>query len=202
MIPFFKGVSIPLGIWGFIVLSYFVIVGTSNAVNLTDGLDGLAILPSALVGVALGIFAYVVGRVDYAAYLYFPHVPGAGEVTVVGAALIGAGLGFLWYNAYPAQVFMGDVGALALGGALGTMAIISRQELVLFIMGGVFVMETLSVMIQVVYFKATHGKRFFRMAPIHHHFEMKGWAETQVVVRFWIITIVLVLIGLSTLKIR
>lgn len=202
LIPFFKGVSIPLGIWGFIVLSYFVIVGTSNAVNLTDGLDGLAILPSALVGVALGIFAYVVGRVDYAAYLYFPHVPGAGEVTVVGAALIGAGLGFLWYNAYPAQVFMGDVGALALGGALGTMAIISRQELVLFIMGGVFVMETLSVMIQVVYFKATHGKRFFLMAPIHHHFEMKGWAETQVVVRFWIITLVLVLIGLSTLKIR
>lgn len=202
LIPFLKGVSIPIGIWGFIVLSYFVIVGTSNAVNLTDGLDGLAILPSALVGVALGIFAYVVGRVDYASYLLFPYVPGAGEVVVVGAALIGAGLAFLWFNAYPAQVFMGDVGALALGGALGTMAIITRQELVLFIMGGIFVMETLSVILQVVYFKATHGKRLFRMAPLHHHFEMKGWKETQVVVRFWIITIVLVLIGLSTLKIR
>ena len=170
--------------------------------NLTDGLDGLAILPSALVGIALGIFAYVVGRVDYVAYLNFPYVPGAGEVVVVGAALIGAGLGFLWYNAYPAQVFMGDVGALALGGALGTMAIITRQELVLFIMGGVFVMETLSVILQVSYFKITHGKRIFLMTPIHHHFEMKGWKETQVVGRFWIITIVLVLIGLSTLKIR
>lgn len=202
MIPFLKGVSLPIGIWGFIILSYFVIVGTSNAVNLTDGLDGLAILPSALVGVALGIFAYVVGRVDYASYLLFPYVPGAGEVVVVGAALIGAGLAFLWFNAYPAQVFMGDVGALALGGALGTMAIITRQELVLFIMGGVFVMETLSVILQVGYFKLTHGKRIFLMAPLHHHFEMKGWKETQVVVRFWIITIVLVLIGLSTLKIR
>ena len=202
LIPFFKNVSLPIGIWGFIILSYFVIVGTSNAVNLTDGLDGLAILPSALVGIALGIFAYVVGRVDYAAYLNFPYVPGAGEVVVVGAALIGAGLGFLWYNAYPAQVFMGDVGALALGGALGTMAIITRQELVLFIMGGVFVMETLSVILQVSYFKITHGKRIFLMTPIHHHFEMKGWKETQIVVRFWIITIVLVLIGLSTLKIR
>lgn len=202
MIPFLKGVSIPIGIWGFIILSYFVIVGTSNAVNLTDGLDGLAILPSALVGVALGIFAYVVGRVDYANYLLFPYVPGAGEVVVVGAALIGAGLAFLWFNAYPAQVFMGDVGALALGGALGTMAIITRQELVLFIMGGIFVMETLSVILQVGYFKLTHGKRIFLMAPLHHHFEMKGWKETQVVVRFWIITIVLVLIGLSTLKIR
>lgn len=202
LIPFLKGVSLPIGIWGFIVLSYFVIVGTSNAVNLTDGLDGLAILPSALVGIALGIFAYVVGRVDYASYLNFPYVPGAGEVVVVGAALIGAGLGFLWYNAYPAQVFMGDVGALALGGALGTMAIITRQELVLFIMGGVFVMETLSVILQVGYFKMTHGKRIFLMTPIHHHFEMKGWKETQVVVRFWIITIVLVLIGLSSLKIR
>lgn len=202
LIPFLKGVSIPIGIWGFIILSYFVIVGTSNAVNLTDGLDGLAILPSALVGVALGIFAYVVGRVDYANYLLFPYVPGAGEVVVVGAALIGAGLAFLWFNAYPAQVFMGDVGALALGGALGTMAIITRQELVLFIMGGIFVMETLSVILQVGYFKITHGKRIFLMAPLHHHFEMKGWKETQVVVRFWIITIVLVLIGLSTLKIR
>ena len=162
----------------------------------------MAILPSALVGIALGIFAYVVGRVDYASYLNFPYVPGAGEVVVVGAALIGAGLGFLWYNAYPAQVFMGDVGALALGGALGTMAIITRQELVLFIMGGVFVMETVSVILQVGYFKMTHGKRIFLMTPIHHHFEMKGWKETQVVVRFWIITIVLVLIGLSSLKIR
>lgn len=202
LIPFLKGVSIPIGIWGFIILSYFVIVGTSNAVNLTDGLDGLAILPSALVGVALGIFAYVVGRVDYASYLNFPYVPGAGEVVVVGAALIGGGLGFLWYNVYPAEVFMGDVGALALGGALGTMAIITRQELVLFIMGGIFVMETLSVILQVGYFKLTHGRRIFLMTPIHHHFEMKGWKETQVVVRFWIITIVLVLIGLSTLKIR
>lgn len=202
LIPFLKNVSIPIGIWGFIVLSYFVIVGTSNAVNLTDGLDGLAILPSALVGIALGIFAYVVGRVDYANYLNFPYIAGAGELVVIGGALIGAGLGFLWYNAYPAQVFMGDVGALALGGALGTMAIITRQELVLFIMGGIFVMETLSVMIQVSYFKITHGKRIFLMTPIHHHFEMKGWKETQVVVRFWIITIVLVLIGLSTLKIR
>ena len=155
-----------------------------------------------MVGVALGIFAYVVGRVDYANYLLFPYVPGAGEVVVVGAALIGAGLAFLWFNAYPAQVFMGDVGALALGGALGTMAIITRQELVLFIMGGIFVMETLSVILQVGYFKLTHGKRIFLMAPLHHHFEMKGWKETQVVVRFWIITIVLVLIGLSTLKIR
>jgi phospho-N-acetylmuramoyl-pentapeptide-transferase len=202
LIPFFKSVTLPLGIWGFIILSYFVIVGTSNAVNLTDGLDGLAILPSALVGSALGIFAYVVGRVDYASYLLFPYVPGAGELLVVGSAIMGAGLAFLWFNAYPAQVFMGDVGALALGGALATMAIITRQELVLFIMGGVFVAETLSVIIQVSYFKFTHGKRIFLMAPIHHHFEMKGWKETQVVVRFWIISFVLVLIGLSTLKIR
>lgn len=202
LIPFFKSVTLPLGIWGFIILSYFVIVGTSNAVNLTDGLDGLAILPSALVGSALGIFAYVVGRVDYASYLLFPYVPGAGELLVVGSAIMGAGLAFLWFNAYPAQVFMGDVGALALGGALATMAVITRQELVLFIMGGVFVAETLSVIIQVSYFKFTHGKRIFLMAPIHHHFEMKGWKETQVVVRFWIISFVLVLIGLSTLKIR
>ncbi len=202
IIPYLKGVSIPLGIWGFIFLSYFVIVGTSNAVNLTDGLDGLAILPSALVGVALGIFCYAVGRVDYAEYLLLPHVPGAGEVIVVGSALIGAGLAFLWFNAHPAEVFMGDVGALALGGALGTMAIISRQELVLCIMGGIFVAETMSVIIQVLYFKATHGKRIFLMAPLHHHFELKGWKETQVVTRFWIITIVLVLIGLSSLKIR
>lgn len=202
LVPFFKSISLPLGIWGFIVLSYFVIVGTSNAVNLTDGLDGLAILPSALIGSALGVFAYVVGRTDYAGYLLFPYVPGAGELLIVGSAIMGAGLAFLWFNAYPAQVFMGDVGALALGGALGTMAIITRQELVLFIMGGVFVCETLSVIIQVLYFKATHGKRIFLMAPLHHHFEMKGWKETQVVVRFWIISFVLVLIGLSTLKIR
>ncbi len=202
VIPYLKGVSIPLGVWGFVFLSYFVIVGTSNAVNLTDGLDGLAILPSALVGVALGIFCYAVGRVDYADYLLLPHVPGAGEVIVVGAALIGAGLAFLWFNAHPAEVFMGDVGALALGGALGTMAVISRQELVLCIMGGIFVAETMSVIIQVLYFKATHGKRIFLMAPLHHHFELKGWKETQVVTRFWIITIVLVLIGLSSLKIR
>lgn len=202
LIPFFKSISLPLGIWGFIILSYFVIVGTSNAVNLTDGLDGLAILPIVLVGSALGIFAYCVGRVDFASYLLFPYVPGAGELLIVGSAILGAGLAFLWFNAYPAQVFMGDVGALALGGALGTMAIIARQELVLFIMGGVFVVETLSVIIQVLYFKATHGKRIFLMAPLHHHFELKGWKETQVVVRFWIISFVLVLIGLSTLKIR
>ncbi|MCD8340469.1 MAG: phospho-N-acetylmuramoyl-pentapeptide-transferase [Burkholderiales bacterium] len=202
LIPFFKDASVPLGIWGFIILSYFVIVGTSNAVNLTDGLDGLAILPSALVGVALGVFAYAVGRADYAEYLLLPYVPGAGEVVVVGSALIGAGLAFLWFNAHPADVFMGDVGALALGGALGTMAIISRQELVLFIMGGIFVAETVSVILQVGYFKLTHGKRIFLMAPLHHHFELKGWGENQVVVRFWIITIVLVLVGLSSLKIR
>lgn len=202
LIPFFKTISLPLGIWGFILLSYFVIVGTSNAVNLTDGLDGLAILPSALVGSALGVFAYCVGRVDYANYLLFPYIPGAGELLIIGATIMGAGLAFLWFNAYPAQVFMGDVGALALGGALGTMAIIVRQELVLFIMGGVFVAETLSVIIQVLYFKITHGKRIFLMAPLHHHFELKGWKETQVVVRFWIISFVLVLIGLSTLKIR
>ncbi len=202
IVPFFKGVAYPLGIWGFIILTYLVIVGTSNAVNLTDGLDGLAILPAAMIGAALGVFAYVVGRADFARYLLFPYIPGAGEVVIICAAIAGAGLAFLWFNAYPAQVFMGDVGALALGGALGTIAVITRQEIVLFIMGGVFVMETLSVMLQVAYFKWTGGKRIFLMAPLHHHYELKGWKETQVVVRFWIITIVLVLIGLSTLKLR
>lgn len=202
IVPFFKGVAYPLGIWGFIILTYLVIVGTSNAVNLTDGLDGLAILPAAMIGAALGIFAYVVGRADFARYLLFPYIPGAGELVIICAAIAGAGLAFLWFNAYPAQVFMGDVGALALGGALGTIAVITRQEIVLFIMGGVFVMETLSVMIQVLYFKWSGGKRIFLMAPLHHHYELKGWKETQVVVRFWIITIVLVLIGLSTLKLR
>ncbi len=202
IIPFFKHFAYPLGIFGFIALTYVVLVGTSNAVNLTDGLDGLAILPCVLVGSALGVFAYVVGRVDYAHYLLFPYIPGAGELVVVCAALAGAGLAFLWFNAYPAQVFMGDVGALALGGALGTVAVITRQELVLAIMGGIFVVETLSVMIQTTYFRYSGGKRIFLMAPIHHHFELKGWKETQVVTRFWIITFVLVLIGLSTLKIR
>lgn len=201
-VPFFKQIAFPFGIWGFMLLTYIVIVGTSNAVNLTDGLDGLAILPCVMVGSALGIFAYVVGRPDYASYLYFEYIPGAGELVVVCAALAGAGLAFLWFNAYPAQVFMGDVGALALGGALGTIAVITRQEIVLAIMGGIFVVETLSVMIQTVYFRLSHGKRVFLMAPIHHHFELKGWKETQVVVRFWIITFILVLIGLSTLKIR
>ena len=202
IIPFFKHFAYPLGIFGFIALTFIVIVGTSNAVNLTDGLDGLAILPAAMVGSALGIFAYVAGRVDFAHYLFFPYIPGAGELVVICAALAGAGLAFLWFNAHPAQVFMGDVGALALGGALGTVAVITRQEFVLAIMGGVFVVETLSVMIQTVYFRLSGGKRIFLMAPIHHHFELKGWKETQVVTRFWIITFILVLIGLSTLKIR
>lgn len=202
IIPFFKHFAYPLGIFGFIALTFIVIVGTSNAVNLTDGLDGLAILPAAMVGSALGIFAYVEGRVDFAHYLFFPYIPGAGELVVICAALAGAGLAFLWFNAHPAQVFMGDVGALALGGALGTVAVITRQEFVLAIMGGVFVVETLSVMIQTVYFRLSGGKRIFLMAPIHHHFELKGWKETQVVTRFWIITFILVLIGLSTLKIR
>jgi phospho-N-acetylmuramoyl-pentapeptide-transferase len=201
IVPFFKTVSYPLGVWGFIALTYCVIVGTSNAVNLTDGLDGLAIMPTVMVGGALGIFAYVIGNTIFARYLGFPYIPGAGELTVICGALAGAGLGFLWFNAYPADVFMGDVGALALGGALGTIAVIVRQEIVLFIMGGVFVVETLSVMIQVISFK-TRGKRVFRMAPIHHHFELKGWKENQVVVRFWIITMLLVLFGLSTLKLR
>ena len=201
IVPFFKQVSYPLGVFGFIALSFFVIVGTSNAVNLTDGLDGLAIMPTVMVGAALGIFAYVQSRADFATYLFLPHIPGAGELTVICGAIAGAGLGFLWFNAYPADVFMGDVGALALGAALGTIAIIVRQEIVLFIMGGVFVVETLSVMIQVASFKLT-GRRVFRMAPLHHHYELKGWKENQVVVRFWIITMMLVLVGLSTLKLR
>ncbi|MEI7968971.1 MAG: phospho-N-acetylmuramoyl-pentapeptide-transferase [Betaproteobacteria bacterium] len=201
IVPFFKFVAYPMGVFGFIALTYFVIVGTSNAVNLTDGLDGLAILPTVMVGSALGVFAYVAGNVLFAKYLGFPHIPGAGELTVFCGALAGAGLGFLWFNAYPAEVFMGDVGALALGAALGTVAVIVRQEIVLFIMGGVFVVETLSVMLQVASFKLT-GKRIFRMAPLHHHYELKGWKENQVVVRFWIITMLLVLFGLSTLKLR
>jgi phospho-N-acetylmuramoyl-pentapeptide-transferase len=202
IVPFFKHVAYPLGVFGFIVLTYLVIVGTSNAVNLTDGLDGLAIMPAVMVGGALGIFAYVTGHSGFSKYLLFPYIPGAGELTVFCAALAGAGLGFLWFNAYPAEVFMGDVGALALGAALGTVAVIVRQEIVLFIMGGVFVAETVSVMAQVLYFKATGGKRILRMAPLHHHYELSGWKETQVVVRFWIITIMLVLFGLSSLKLR
>ena len=201
IVPFFKTMSYPLGVWGFIALSFFVIVGTSNAVNLTDGLDGLAIMPTVMIGGALGIFAYVMGNAIFARYLGFPHIPGAGELAVICGAIAGAGLGFLWFNAYPADVFMGDVGALALGAALGTIAIVVRQAIVLFIMGGVFVVETLSVMIQVASFKAT-GRRVFRMAPLHHHYELKGWKENQVVVRFWIITMLLVLFGLSTLKLR
>ena len=202
LIPCFKDIALPLGLVGFMVFTYVVIVGSSNAVNLTDGLDGLAILPSVMVGGALGIFAYVVGRPDYAGYLILPYIPGAGELVVIAGGLLGAGLAFLWYNAHPAQVFMGDVGALALGGCPGTMAVLTRQELVLAVMGGIFVVETLSVMIQTVYFRLSHGKRIFLMAPVHHHFELKGWKETQVVTRFWIITMILVLIGLSTLKIR
>ena len=200
IVPFLKDISIPLGA-GFIVLTYLVIVGTSNAVNLTDGLDGLAILPTVMVGGALGIFAYLSGHVTFAQYLFIPSVPGVGELIIFCGAMVGAGLGFLWFNTYPAQVFMGDVGALALGAALGTVAVIVRQEIVLFIMGGVFVVETLSVVIQVASFKLT-GKRVFRMAPIHHHFELKGWPEPRVIVRFWIITVVLVLVGLATLKLR
>ena len=207
IVPFFKNVAYPLGVFGFIVLTYLVIVGTSNAVNLTDGADGLAIMPSVLVGSALGIFAYAAGNAVFARYLLIPHIPGAGELTVFCAAIAGAGLAFLWYNAYPAQVFMGDVGALALGAALGTVAVIVRQEIVLFIMGGVFVVETLSVMVQVGYFKYTkrrygEGRRILRMAPLHHHFEVGGVKESQVVVRFWIVTMMLVLFGLSTLKLR
>ena len=201
IVPFFKTVSYPLGVWGFIVLSYCVIVGSSNAVNLTDGLDGLAIMPTVMVGAALGIFAYVTGRADFSSYLFLPHIPGAGELTVFCAAIAGAGLGFLWFNAYPAEVFMGDVGALGLGAALGAIAVIVRQEIVLFVMGGVFVIETLSVVIQVISFKLT-GRRVFRMAPLHHHYELKGWKENQVVVRFWIVTMLLVLFGLTTLKLR
>ena len=207
LIPFMKEVSYPLGMMGFIILSYLVIVGSSNAVNLTDGLDGLVIMPVILVGAALGAFAYVMGNAIYAKYLLFPYIPGAGELMIFCGAMGGAGLAFLWYNTHPAQVFMGDVGALALGGALGTIAVIVRQEIVLFVMGGIFVAETLSVMLQVFWFKLTkkhfgEGRRIFRMAPLHHHFELGGWKETQVVVRFWIITILLVLIGLSSLKLR
>jgi len=202
IVPFFKNVAYPLGVFGFITLSWFVIVGTSNAVNLTDGLDGLAIMPAVMVAGGLAVFAMVTGRVDYSRYLLFPYIPGAAELTVICGALVGAGLGFLWFNAYPADVFMGDVGALSLGAALGAVAIIVRQEIVLLIMGGVFVAETLSVMIQVVYFKWSGGKRVFRMAPLHHHYELSGWKESQVVVRFWIITMMLVLFGLSTLKLR
>ena len=202
IVPFFKNIAYPLGVFGFITLSYFVIVGTSNAVNLTDGLDGLAIMPAVMVAGGLAVFAMVTGRVDYSRYLLFPYIPGAAELTVFCGALVGAGLGFLWFNAYPADVFMGDVGALSLGAALGTVAVIVRQEIVLFIMGGVFVAETLSVMLQVLYFKWSGGKRIFRMAPLHHHYELSGWKESQVVVRFWIITMMLVLFGLSTLKLR
>jgi len=199
-VPFFKHFVVPLGVL-FIPLTYFVIVGSSNAVNLTDGLDGLAIMPSVLVGTALGVFAYAAGNSIYAPYLGIPYVAGSGELLVFCAALAGAGLGFLWFNTYPAQVFMGDVGALALGAALGLVAVAVRQELVLFIMGGVFVVETVSVIIQVASYKMT-GRRIFRMAPLHHHFELKGWAEPKVIVRFWIITVILVLIGLASLKIR
>lgn len=199
-LPFFKHVLIPLGVL-FVPLTYLVIVGSSNAVNLTDGLDGLAIMPSVLVAGALGVFAYASGNVVFSNYLGLPYIAGAGEILVICAAMFGAGLGFLWFNTYPAQVFMGDIGALALGAALGVIAVIVRQEIVLFIMGGVFVMETVSVILQVASFKL-RGKRIFRMAPIHHHFELKGWAEPKVIVRFWIITVVLVLMGLATIKLR
>jgi phospho-N-acetylmuramoyl-pentapeptide-transferase len=201
IVPFLKTVVYPFGVIGFCVLTYLVIVGASNAVNLTDGLDGLAALPTVLVAAALSIFAYIAGHAVFSRYLGLPFIPGAHEVTVYCAAICGACLGFLWFNAYPAQVFMGDVGALALGAVLGTVAVIVRQEIVFFIMGGLFVMEALSVMIQVGSYKLT-GKRVFRMAPLHHHYELKGWKETQVVVRFWIITMMLVLIGLSTIKLR
>ena len=207
MVPFFKTVSYPLGVFGFIILTYLVIVGTSNAVNLTDGLDGLAIMPVVMVGSALGVFAYVVGRADFSRYLLLPHIPGAGELLIFCAAMAGAGLAFLWFNTHPAQIFMGDVGALALGGALGTIAVIARQEIVLAIMGGIFVVEALSVMMQVTWFKFTKkrfgtGRRILKMAPLHHHFEKSGWTETQVVVRFWIITMLLCLVGLASLKLR
>ena len=207
MLPFFKEVSYPLGVFGFVILTYLVIVGSSNAVNLTDGLDGLAIMPVVMVGSALGVFAYVTGSSIYSRYLFFPYIPGSGELLIFCAAMAGAGLAFLWFNTHPAQVFMGDVGALALGGALGTIAVIVRQEIVLAIMGGIFVVEALSVMAQVSYFKYTkrkygEGRRILKMAPLHHHFEKSGWRETQVVVRFWIITMLLCLLGLSTLKLR
>jgi len=207
MLPFIKTISYPLGVFGFIILTYFVIVGASNAVNLTDGLDGLAIMPVVMVGGALGVFAYVTGSSVYSKYLLFPYIPGAGELLVFCSAMAGAGLAFLWFNTHPAQVFMGDVGALALGGALGTIAVITRQEIVLAIMGGIFVAEALSVMLQVSWFKFTRkrfgkGRRILKMAPLHHHFEKSGWTETQVVVRFWIITMLLCLIGLASLKLR
>jgi phospho-N-acetylmuramoyl-pentapeptide-transferase len=207
IVPFFKTVSYPLGVFGFIILTYIVIVGSSNAVNFTDGLDGLAIMPVVMVGSALGVFAYVTGNAVYSRYLFFPYIPGAGELLVFCAAMAGAGLAFLWYNTHPAQIFMGDVGALALGGALGTIAVIVRQEIVLAIMGGIFVVEVLSVMLQVSWFKFTKartgtGRRIFKMAPLHHHFEKSGWTETQVVVRFWIVTMLLCLIGLASLKLR
>ena len=207
LVPFFKEVSYPLGGIGFVILTYLVIVGASNAVNLTDGLDGLAIMPVVMVGSALGVFAYVTGSAVYSRYLLFPHIPGSGELLVFCSAMAGAGLAFLWFNTHPAQVFMGDVGALALGGALGTIAVIVRQEIVFFVMGGIFVVEAISVMAQVAYFKYTkkrfgEGRRVLKMAPLHHHFEKSGWRETQVVVRFWIITMLLCLVGLSTLKLR
>jgi phospho-N-acetylmuramoyl-pentapeptide-transferase len=207
LLPFFKEVSYPLGVFGFVIMTYLVIVGSSNAVNLTDGLDGLAIMPVVMVGSALGIFAYITGNATFSRYLLFPHIPGSGELLIFCAAMAGAGLAFLWFNAHPAQVFMGDVGALALGGALGTIAVIVRQEIVLSIMGGIFVVEALSVMAQVLYFKYTRkrygeGRRLLKMAPLHHHFEKSGWKETQVVVRFWIVTMLLCLVGLSTLKLR
>jgi phospho-N-acetylmuramoyl-pentapeptide-transferase len=207
LLPFIKEVSYPLGVFGFVIMTYLVIVGSSNAVNLTDGLDGLAIMPVVMVGSALGVFAYVTGSSVYSKYLLFPHIPGSGELMIFCAAMAGAGLAFLWFNTHPAQVFMGDVGALALGGALGTIAVIVRQEIVLAIMGGIFVVEALSVMLQVTYFKYTkkkygEGRRILKMAPLHHHFEKSGWKETQVVVRFWIITMLLCLVGLSTLKLR
>jgi phospho-N-acetylmuramoyl-pentapeptide-transferase len=200
IIPFFKDIAIPLGLL-FLPLTYFVIVGTSNAVNLTDGLDGLAIVPSVMVAAALGVFCYLSGNAIFSEYLAIPSISGAGEVMIFCAALVGSGLGFLWFNTYPAQVFMGDIGSLSLGASLGVVAVIARQELVLFIMGGVFVLETVSVILQVASFKLT-GKRIFRMAPIHHHFELKGWPEPRVIVRFWIISLILVLIGLATLKVR
>ncbi len=207
LVPFFKQISYPLGVFGFVILTYLVIVGSSNAVNLTDGLDGLAIMPVVMVGSALGVFAYVTGSSVYSKYLLFPHIPGAGELLIFCSAMAGAGLAFLWFNTHPAQVFMGDVGALALGAALGTIAVIVRQEVVLAIMGGIFVVEALSVMLQVTWFKITKkrygaGRRLLKMAPLHHHFEKSGWKETQVVVRFWIITMLLCLVGLSTLKLR
>ena len=201
IVPILKDVAIPLGVVSYVLLTYFVIVGSSNAVNLTDGLDGLAILPTVMVGGALGVFAYLSGNSVFSGYLGIPYVPGVGELVIFCGTLIGAGLGFLWFNTYPAQVFMGDVGALALGAALGILAVLVRQELVLFIMGGVFVMETVSVILQVGSYKLT-GKRIFRMAPLHHHFELKGWPEPRVIVRFWIVTVILVLVGLATLKVR